>query len=93
MSIYYLQHHGVKGQKWGVRRYQNADGSLTPAGKRRQRSEIKQDERRLYKESYDRFTKEYNLEGKRKAAFDYGKNIILTWMTVEVEVLKPEVST
>ena len=30
-----LCHHGVKGQKWGVRRYQNADGSLTPAGKKR----------------------------------------------------------
>lgn len=30
-----LQHHGVPGQKWGVRRYQNKDGSLTPAGKKR----------------------------------------------------------
>ena len=27
-----LYHHGVKGQKWGVRRYQNPDGSLTPEG-------------------------------------------------------------
>ena len=30
-----LMHHGVKGQKWGVRRYQNSDGSLTSAGKKR----------------------------------------------------------
>ena len=30
-----LYHHGVKGQKWGVRRYQNKDGSLTLAGKKR----------------------------------------------------------
>ena len=31
----YLAHHGIKGQKWGVRRYQNKDGSLTPEGKKR----------------------------------------------------------
>ena len=30
-----LYHYGVKGQKWGVRRYQNADGSLTDKGRRR----------------------------------------------------------
>lgn len=30
-----LYHHGIKGQRWGVRRYQNADGSLTAAGKAR----------------------------------------------------------
>ena len=41
MSIYYiagypisdeLYHHGIKGQRWGIRRYQNQDGSVTAAG-------------------------------------------------------------
>ena len=35
MSQEIIKHHGIKGQKWGVRRYQNADGSLTPEGKAR----------------------------------------------------------
>lgn len=30
-----IYHWGIKGMKWGVRRYQNSDGSLTPAGKKR----------------------------------------------------------
>lgn len=31
----HLAHHGIKGQRWGVRRYQNDDGTLTPEGKKR----------------------------------------------------------
>ena len=42
-----LQHWGIKGQKWGVRRYQNADGSLTPAGVKRYRDEAENIERQL----------------------------------------------
>lgn len=32
-----LQHHGIKGQKWGIRRYQNPDGTYTSEGKIRKR--------------------------------------------------------
>lgn len=35
MENEFIYHYGIKGQKWGVRRYQNEDGSLTAAGKKR----------------------------------------------------------
>lgn len=34
-----LRHFGIKGMKWGVRRYQNKDGTLTPSGKKRYNSD------------------------------------------------------
>lgn len=33
MDNNYVMHFGIKGMRWGVRRYQNKDGTLTPAGK------------------------------------------------------------
>lgn len=35
MNEQYLVHYGILGMKWGIRRYQNKDGTLTPAGKKR----------------------------------------------------------
>lgn len=46
----YLSHHGVLGQKWGVRRYQNPDGSLTAAGKRH----LEKQDAKWAKKSYEK---------------------------------------
>lgn len=63
MNNSYLMHHGIKGQKWGVRRYQNEDGSYTEEGKRRKAKELanklaknKYDKGASLKEKYDRGT-------------------------------------
>lgn len=43
-----LMHYGVKGMRWGVRRYQNEDGSLTKEGRRRARKEYFEDNKRAF---------------------------------------------
>ena len=45
----YLAHHGIKGQKWGVRRFQNPDGTRTVAGKKREKANREIDHEKLVK--------------------------------------------
>ena len=59
-----LYHHGIKGQKWGVRRYQNEDGSLTEAGRKKiskeyKKSSIKGD-KEMQKQYQSMYLKSYN---------------------------------
>ena len=42
-----IQHHGIKGQKWGVRRFQNKDGSLTKAGLKRYKDDVNSKDRTI----------------------------------------------
>lgn len=58
-----LSHHGIKGQKWGVRRYQNEDGTLTAAGKARY--DVKEAKR-----EYRKARKDF----KKSTRFAYGIN-------------------
>lgn len=68
-----LYHHGIKGQRWGVRRYQNQDGTLTAAGKKRYRTDADSD-RSLMSKPWDKLYSDiltksgdwYNSEGVSK---------------------------
>lgn len=60
-----LCHHGVKGQKWGVRRFQNADGSYTNAGIKRygiKGSQTDKQKMNLAKDNYKMAKKQYNKD-------------------------------
>lgn len=47
-----LMHYGIKGMRWGIRRYQNKDGSLTPAGKKRYAEDAPESEAPKVSEDY-----------------------------------------
>lgn len=63
-----LYHHGILGQKWGIRRYQNPDGTLTEEGKRRLREYQEKESEKLDK----RFDK--RIEKARKKYEDEPEN-------------------
>lgn len=48
-----MKHHGVKGMHWGIRRYQNPDGSWKPEGKKRYKAELSKDRENFQKERND----------------------------------------
>lgn len=73
-----LRHHGILGQKWGVRRFQNADGSYTSAGKKRygidpETGKKSKEGRRL--EKGDREVNYYSTRAKRR--FDRAHNQVM----------------
>lgn len=94
METNYLIHHGVKGQKWGVRRYQNPDGTLTSAGKKKQdiidEAAKKADRFAKYsREDYETFSKGKTSDQKRWARVSqqgetYYKNKANTYKSYKV---------
>lgn len=47
MDALYLEHHGIKGQRWGVRRFQNPDGTLTDKGRKHYQKKLDLEDRKL----------------------------------------------
>ena len=68
-GYYELYHHGILGQKWGVRRYQNPDGSLTAEGKLRYKIDPKTGKyKKLNYREQKRARAKYEAEKKAEAA-------------------------
>lgn len=65
----YLYHSGVKGMKWGVRRYQKKDGTLTPAGKKRY-SDKQSTSQKVKKVVTKRIEKSREKAEKRKKSYE-----------------------
>lgn len=72
----YLAHHGILGMKWGVRRYQNEDGTLTSAGKKRYSRVLKMGkdssllERKSTKNKNGSITRQYDITSGNKKIGD-----------------------
>lgn len=70
-----LVHYGIKGQKWGVRRFQNKNGSLTPAGKKRYNDDEYDEEReRLEQETAARRGVKYVRKTKKEREAEDAEN-------------------
>lgn len=93
-----LQHHGILGMKWGVRRFQNKDGSLTAAGKKRKNNyastSLKSALARRSNEKVDEGFKKWNENSKKRDnAIELGKKATAAKLAYEKDPSNKELES
>lgn len=86
----YLSHHGVKGMKWGIRRFQNKDGTRTVLGKKHESDERKIARLNSLSKAMDSFEYGTIIDGKRYGEDDLDKVDWNKYKTLPVEIVAKE---
>lgn len=84
---YELYHWGIKGMKWGVRRYQNKDGSLTDAGKKRLSERNIRTEDNLVEKTIPKGTKMYRVTTDKKLD-NLSKSVYVSYLDADRNLYK-----
>lgn len=90
-----IYHHGTKGMRWGIRRYQNKDGTLTPAGRKRYNKELERlkTEEKVLKNRQRTQAKIDKLDEKRRELDDLRNGRTSSGSKTSGKTEKPSVKT
>lgn len=92
----YLAHYGIKGQKWGVRRFENEDGTLTPRGRKRydklDNRFVKKKSDKIYNKAMKKSSKEMKKFIKKDLKNERGRTAINMYNRKLAEVMRSKTS-
>lgn len=88
-----LAHHGILGQKWGIRRFQNRDGSLTPAGVKRVKQDFKDRHSKMTMDDGEQYVANYKTKKRIEDIKDEDGKKISRYQSLQVREKNNQMAT